>query len=107
MARRDADETIDMLIRDRSCVESGKFQEQTMKSASRIFRRSTGLEDICAKVNEFVSELGKDRVISISTMVEHASVQKYQGGGLSMDASPIEYIMIVWYWTDEEATISK
>ncbi len=77
-----------------------------MKSASKIFRRSTGLEEVCSKVNDFVTELGKDKLISISTMVEPASSQR-NTGGITVDTSPIEYIVIVWYWEAEEAPAGK
>jgi len=73
-----------------------------MKSASKIFRRSTGLEEICSKVNDFVTELGKNRLISISTMVEPRHF-----GGRNIDANPLDYIVIVWYWEAGEAPTSK
>lgn len=85
---------------------SDMLQEVTMKSVSKIFRRSTGLEEVCSRVNDFVTDLGGDRVISISTMVESASSQKNMGG-ITVDTSPIEYIVIVWYWEAEEATLGK
>ena len=100
------DGTSRMLNYCEAVAVSDKLQEVTMKSASKIFRRSTGLEDVCSKVNDFVTELGKNRLISISTMVEPTTAWEF-GPWLSVAANPLEYVVIVWYCEAEEASASK
>jgi hypothetical protein len=77
-----------------------------MKCLNKIFRRSTGLEDICYRVSDFVTGLGKSRLISISTMAEAASSQR-NSGGISVDSCPIEYVVIVWFWGSEGESDGK
>ena len=71
-----------------------------MKSAYRIFRSSKGLEDVCMKSNAFITELTPKRLISVSCVTEPASANNYTSG-LSVSASPLEFVVVVWYWDEE------
>jgi hypothetical protein len=52
------------------------------RAGSRVFRSSfKSWTSICGEVTEFLSELGRDRVIAVSHSSDH-----------------LEGVVIVWYW---------
>ncbi len=70
-----------------------------MRSAYKIFKGTSGFEEVLVRANEFVTRVGREHLIGINTLIDPSEIQI---AGLSSRTSrgayPEAVVVVVWYW---------
>jgi hypothetical protein len=70
-----------------------------MRSAYKIFKGTSGFEDVLSRANEFVTRVGRDNLIGINTLIDPSETERRGiGSRISRGTSAEDVVVVVWYW---------
>jgi hypothetical protein len=76
-----------------------------MRSAHKIFKGTSGFEDVLSRANAFVTRVGRENLIGVNTLIDSSETQRAGiGSRVSRGTSAEEVIVVVWYWDATESS---